>query len=48
MEIYETVFLTVRDRVLKVNIWAGFCSGLLENACWTLLWPAFRPFKTGF
>ena len=31
------VFQTIRDRVLKVDIMAGFGSGLLENTCWTLL-----------
>ena len=44
----ETVFRTVQDRVLKVSIWAGFGSGLLENVCWTLLWPVFGPFMTSF
>ena len=47
VENYETVFWTVRDRVLKVSIRAGFGSRLLENACWTLLWPVFGPFMTG-
>ena len=35
--IYETVFRTVQDRVLKVGIRIGFGSGLMENACWNLL-----------
>ena len=48
MEIYETVFRTIRDQVLKVSIRAGFGSGLLENACWTLLWPVFELFMMGF
>ena len=47
MGIYETVFRTVQDRVLKVGIGTGFGSGLLENACWTLLWPVFGSFMTG-
>ena len=38
----------VRDRVLKVGIRVGFGAGLLENACWTLLWPVFGPCMTGF
>ena len=25
-----------------------FCAGLLENACWTLLWPVFGSCMTGF
>ena len=37
MGIYEIVFRTVGDRVLKVGIRTGFGSGLMENACWTLL-----------
>ena len=41
-------FRTVRDRVLKVGIRASFGAGLLENACWTLLWPVFGPCMTGF
>ena len=48
MKIYENFFRTVWDRVLKVSIRAGFGSGLLENACWTLLWPVFGPFMMGF
>ena len=48
VEIYETVFRIVRDLVLKVNIRAGFGSGLLENSCWALLWPVFERFMTGF
>ena len=48
MRIYETVFRIVRDRVLKVDSRTGFGSGLLENACWTLLWLVFGPFMTGF
>ena len=27
---------------------ADFGSKLLENACWTLLWPVFGPRMTGF
>ena len=38
---HETVFWTVRDRVLKVGIQADFGAGLLENACGTLLWSVF-------
>ena len=45
---YETLFRTVQDRVLKVGIQTSFGSGLLENACWTLLWPVFGSFMTGF
>ena len=41
-------FRTVRNRVLKVGIWANFGSGLLENECWTLLWPVFRTVHDGF
>ena len=48
MGIYETIFRIVWDRVLKVGIQTGFGLGLLENACWTLLWPVFRSFMTGF
>ena len=48
MGIYETVFRTVQDRVLKVGIRTGFGSGLLENACWTLLWLVFGSLMTGF
>ena len=48
MEIFETIFRTVRDRVLKVNIWVGFGSGLLENSCWTLLWPVVRTIHDRF
>ena len=48
MGIHETVFRTIRDRVLKVGIQTGFGLGLLENACWTLLCPVFRLFMTGF
>ena len=48
VEIYEIVFRTVRDQVLKVNICAVFGSGLLENSCWTLLWLVFERFMTGF
>ena len=48
MGIYETVFRIIRDWVLKVGIQTGFGSRLLENACWTLLWPVFKPFMTGF
>ena len=33
---------------MKVSIQASFGSGLLENACWTLLWLVFGPFMTGF
>ena len=44
----ETVLRTVQDWVLKVGIWASLGSGLLENACCTLLWPVFGPFMTGF
>ena len=46
--IYETVFRTVWDRVLEIGIRTGFGSGLLENACWILLWPDFGSFMTGF
>ena len=48
MEIYETVFRQSKTGFLKVSIRAGFGTGLLENACWTLLWPVFGPFMTGF
>ena len=48
MGIYETVFRTVRDRVLKVGIRTDFGSRLLENACWTLLWPVLGSFMMGF
>ena len=41
-------FRTVWDRVLKVGIRADFGVGLLENSCWTLLWPVFEPCMTGF
>ena len=27
---------------------AGFGAGLLENACWTLLWSIFGPCMRGF
>ena len=46
--IYETIFWIVRDRVLKVDIRTGFGSGLLENACWILLWPVSESFMMGF
>ena len=48
MGICKTVFQTIWDRVLKVGIQTGFGSGLLENACWTLLWPVFGSFMMGF
>ena len=48
MGIYETVFQTVWDRVLKVSIRTGFGSGLMENACWTLLSQVFGLFITRF
>ena len=48
MGIYETVFQTVWDLVLKVGIRTSFGSRLLENACRTLLWPVFGLFMTGF
>ena len=41
------MFQKVQDRVLKVGIRAGFGAGLLENACWTLLWPIFGTCMTG-
>ena len=36
------------DWVLKVGIRAGVGAGLLENACWTLLWSIFGPCMMGF
>ena len=48
MGICKIVFQTVRDRVLKVGIRTDFGSGLLENACWNLLWPVFGSFMMGF